>query len=136
MLMFWMVYQGLLQFSESSHLKFCSIQNRQILTFLFSVKLVGWFFRNFLDNLKLQTFPKSSLPVIFKILRLLQTYCCILWGKQLTSVWYDIVFPHSVQDSEAYSEPCQTCKMERFTKIVNGFYPLTIFSKHSIFDVW
>ena len=25
---------------------------------------------------------------------------------------------------------------ERFAKIVNGFYPLTIFGKYSILDVW
>ena len=35
-----------------------------------------------------------------------------------------------------YSELWQTSKMERFTKIVNGFQPLTIFSKRSILDVW
>ena len=38
--------------------------------------------------------------------------------------------------SEAYSEPCQTCKMERFAKIFNGFYPLTNFAKRFILDVW
>ena len=26
----------------------------------------------------------------------------------------------------AYSEPCQTSKMERFAKIVSGFQPLTV----------
>ena len=30
--------------------------------------------------------------------------------------------------SEAYSEPCQTSKMELFGKIVNGYDPLTIFA--------
>ena len=39
-------------------------------------------------------------------------------------------------NSEAYSEPCQTSKMEVFTKIVNGFSFLTIFAKSSILDVW
>ena len=38
--------------------------------------------------------------------------------------------------SEAYSEPCQTCKMECSTKIVNGFQPFTIFAKCSILGVW
>ena len=33
---------------------------------------------------------------------------------------------------EAYAEPCQTPKMERFPKVVNG---LTVFAKRSIFDV-
>ena len=36
----------------------------------------------------------------------------------------------------AYSEPCQTSKMERFAKIVKSFSPLGIFAKHSIWDVW
>ena len=31
--------------------------------------------------------------------------------------------------SEAYSEPCQTSKMERFAKIIIGFQSLTIFTK-------
>ena len=39
-------------------------------------------------------------------------------------------------DAEAYSEPCQTTKMSIFTKIVNGWKPLTIFAKSSIFDIW
>ena len=38
--------------------------------------------------------------------------------------------------SEAYSEHCQTFKMERSEKIVEGFEPLTIFTKRSILDVW
>ena len=38
-------------------------------------------------------------------------------------------------DLEAYSEPCQTYKMERFTKIVKGEKPLTIFEKRSILYV-
>ena len=35
------------------------------------------------------------------------------------------------QYSETYSEPSQTSMMERFEKIVYGFQPLTIFTKHS-----
>ena len=35
---------------------------------------------------------------------------------------------------EAYSEPCQTVKMDRFAKIVNGFKPFTIFVKRSVLD--
>ena len=38
--------------------------------------------------------------------------------------------------SEAYSEPCQTSKMERFVKIVNGYNPLILLANHSILDVW
>ena len=37
---------------------------------------------------------------------------------------------------EAYSEPCKTCKMECFAKIVNGFQSLIIFAKCSNLDVW
>ena len=37
---------------------------------------------------------------------------------------------------EAYSEPCQKFKMERFVKIVNHFQPLTIFAKRFILDMW
>ena len=40
------------------------------------------------------------------------------------------------QYSEKYSESCQTSKMKCFAKTVNGFYPLTIFAKHAILDVW
>ena len=32
--------------------------------------------------------------------------------------------------------PAKTSKMERYTKIVNGFQPLTIFAKNFILDVW
>ena len=38
-------------------------------------------------------------------------------------------------NSEAYSEPCQTSKMETFKKIVNGFSVLTIFAKSFSLDV-
>ena len=38
-------------------------------------------------------------------------------------------------NSEVYSEPCQTYKMEIFGKIVNGFQLLTIFSPSSILYV-
>ena len=33
------------------------------------------------------------------------------------------------------SEPCQTSKMGRFMKIVNGFQRLTVSTKRSILDV-
>ena len=37
--------------------------------------------------------------------------------------------------SDIYSEPCQTSKMERVAKIVNGFQQFIIFEKCSILDV-
>ena len=37
-------------------------------------------------------------------------------------------------NSEVYSEPCQSAKMDLFAKTVNGFQPLTTLS--SILDVW
>ena len=40
------------------------------------------------------------------------------------------------QVPKAYSEPCQTCKMECFAKIVKGLKQLPIFAKHSILDAW
>ena len=39
----------------------------------------------------------------------------------------------TISAAETYSEPCQTFKMERFAKIVNG---LTVFAKRPILDVW
>ena len=38
--------------------------------------------------------------------------------------------------TEAYSEPCQTSKMELFEKKVNSFQPLTIFARILFLDVW
>ena len=35
-----------------------------------------------------------------------------------------------------YSEPCQTCKMKRFARIVDSVQPFTIFAKLSILDTW
>ena len=36
--------------------------------------------------------------------------------------------------SELFSDPCQISKMELFVNIINGFQPLTIYSKSSILD--
>ena len=36
---------------------------------------------------------------------------------------------------EAYSEPCQICKTERFTKTVNGQKPISNLAKRFISDV-
>ena len=38
-------------------------------------------------------------------------------------------------ESEVYSEPCETSKVEFFVKIVNCFYPITIFEKNSILNI-
>ena len=37
---------------------------------------------------------------------------------------------------QAYSERCQTSKMETYVKIVNGLKLLIVFAKKSILDVW
>ena len=37
--------------------------------------------------------------------------------------------------TEAYPEPCQTSKTGSFSKIVNCFQSITIFTKHSILHV-
>ena len=39
-----------------------------------------------------------------------------------------------VVHAEAYSETCQTSKMELFATIVNGFQPLNISAKSSFLD--
>ena len=38
--------------------------------------------------------------------------------------------------TQAYSEPCQTPKMETFVKIVDSLKPLIAFAINSILDVW
>ena len=48
--------------------------------------------------------------------------------------WVAVLFGNLESLSEAYSEPCQRSKMERFAKIDNCFYPLNTFAK--ILDVW
>ena len=49
---------------------------------------------------------------------------------------YVEILPQNVFITQAYSEPCQTSKIERFAKIVNVFQPLTTFAKRTILDVW
>ena len=39
-------------------------------------------------------------------------------------------------DTMAHSEPCQTSKMERFTKIINFLKLFAIFAKRSTIDAW
>ena len=43
---------------------------------------------------------------------------------------------NNLSDPEAYSEPCQTSKMDCFVKIVISLNLLTFFVRHSILDVW
>ena len=45
------------------------------------------------------------------------------------------LIPQLYELPESYSKPCQTSKMKRFAKTVDGRKPLTIFSKRSILDV-
>ena len=40
------------------------------------------------------------------------------------------------KESEVYSQPCETSKMERFAKIVHGWKQLTVLAKCAIIDVW
>ena len=49
---------------------------------------------------------------------------------------FQICISVPLSDSNAYSEPYQTPKMECFAKIVTGKKALTFFVKHSILDVW
>lgn len=42
----------------------------------------------------------------------------------------------SKMDTEAYPEPCQATKMERFAKVASDCKPLTILEKGSFLDVW
>ena len=42
----------------------------------------------------------------------------------------------TLHSAEAYSEPYQTSKIELFSKIVDSFHLLTIFSKSFILDAW
>ena len=54
-------------------------------------------------------------------------------------LWHNLkynAFADYALQSVAYSKPCQSSKIERFVKIVNGFKPLTIFARCSVLDVW
>ena len=55
--------------------------------------------------------------------------CLLPWFKNETSLILKA-------NSEAYPESCETSEMELFTKIVNGFSFLIIFTKSFIIDVW
>ena len=47
-----------------------------------------------------------------------------------------VIFIKVKTNTHMYSEPCQKSKMVRFAQIVNVFWLLTFFAKHSILDVW
>ena len=46
--------------------------------------------------------------------------------------YFTTVSDHSCS---AVAGPCQTSKMERFSKVVNGFQPLIFYAKRSILDI-
>ena len=55
------------------------------------------------------------------------------WNKQYTL--FSII--KCLQDmlAQAYSQCCQTSKMEIFVKIISNFQPLKIFAKNPILDI-
>ena len=52
------------------------------------------------------------------------------------SLLFNLYSTIKVLSTEAYSEACQTSKVELFAKLVTGFQPLNVFRKCSILDVW
>ena len=58
----------------------------------------------------------------------------VLYSLNNISAFYEQLILHN--STEAYLEPCQTSKMEHFTKTVNSLKPLTIFANSYILDVW
>ena len=54
--------------------------------------------------------------------------------KELDSIFLSlkIIYGSFGINAEAYSEICQTSKLERLAQIINSFYPLTIFEKRFI----
>ena len=66
-------------------------------------------------------------------------FCCFycwLWTSKYCMVRFFKKSVKKISHTEAYSEPYQISKMERFGEIVNGFLPLTIFAKRTILDIW
>ena len=57
--------------------------------------------------------------------------------KPSNQIYFDILFKDSTTtwNSRGGSRAAATFKLERFVIIVNGWKPLTIITKHSIFDV-
>ena len=59
------------------------------------------------------------------------------WVNSKPTLLASWIFPNiKLQITEAYSELCQTFKIEYFTKKVKSFKPLTFFCKHFILDIW
>ena len=52
---------------------------------------------------------------------------------EIIRIYFKIKF---MIESEAYSEHCQTSKVESFAKIVNGFKKVTIFKRNSILEIF
>ena len=48
----------------------------------------------------------------------------------------NLTYKFIISLTEVYSEPCQTSNMKRYTKLVIGIQPLTIFAKHMVLDIW
>ena len=59
--------------------------------------------------------------------------CCANFVQ--VNAWWEVSV-HYLSESEASSEPCQISQRELIAKIVNGFWPLTVFEKSSILDFW
>ena len=53
-------------------------------------------------------------------------YCRMFLGYRLVHIYYN---------TKAYSEPCQTCRMDLFAKILNNFRQLPAFQKSRI-SLW
>ena len=107
--------------------------------------------RFYLINHSFSMHPFSTPWKYQKTLRFSQRFCFLVWvilnkgwSERLLTKW-----GKRILESKAYSEPClgwrlrwspyrfwYSSKMKYFAKIVNGFYLLTIFVKHSILDVW
>ena len=48
-------------------------------------------------------------------------------NRYLERVRYHLQQKEFMKNTEAYSEPSQTCKMELFANIINGLHPLPVF---------
>ena len=60
-------------------------------------------------------------------------YCVLVDYKESLERLFELVFDSTWEE---YPEPCQTSKIELCTKMVYGFWPLTIFASSFILDVW
>ena len=86
-----------------------------------------------IEHLKIETYQEK--------VQFLPQFFTTNWNKETerknrNKVIWNFRYSCKLVISEAYSEPCQTSKMERFEKIVNSFHLLTVFAKRFIVDVW